>query len=34
VLAHAAGFPVRDLIVLVVWAVLGIGLAARTFRWE
>jgi hypothetical protein len=25
---------VRDLIVLVVWAVLGIGLAARTFRWE
>jgi len=34
VLAHAAGVPVRDLIVLVVWAVLGIGLAARTFRWE
>ena len=34
VLAHAAGIPVRDLIVLVVWAVLGIGLAARTFRWE
>ena len=34
VLAHAAGVPVRDLITLVVWAVVGIGLAARTFRWE
>jgi ABC-2 type transport system permease protein len=34
VLAHAAGVPVRDLIVLVVWAAVGIGLAARTFRWE
>ena len=34
VLADAAGVPVRDLIVLVVWAVAGIGLAARTFRWE
>jgi ABC-2 type transport system permease protein len=34
VLAHAAGVPVRDLIVLLVWATVGIGLAARTFRWE
>jgi len=34
VLAHAAGVPVRDLIVLAVWAVVGIALAARTFRWE
>jgi ABC-2 type transport system permease protein len=34
VLAHSAGVPVRDLIVLVVWAAVGIGLAARTFRWE
>ena len=34
VLANAAGFPVRDLLVLAVWAVAGIGLAARTFRWE
>jgi ABC-2 type transport system permease protein len=34
VLASAAGVPVRDLIVLVVWAAVGIGLAARTFRWE
>jgi ABC-2 type transport system permease protein len=34
VLSSAAGVPVRDLIVLVVWAVVGIGLAARTFRWE
>ena len=34
VLANAASFPVRDLLVLAVWAVVGIGLAARTFRWE
>jgi ABC-2 type transport system permease protein len=34
VLRYGAGLPVRDLIVLVVWAVIGIGLAARTFRWE
>jgi len=34
VLAHAAGVPVRDLIVLTVWAVVTIGLAIRTFRWE
>jgi ABC-2 type transport system permease protein len=34
VLAHAAAFPVKDVLVLAVWAVLGIGLAARFFRWE
>jgi ABC-2 type transport system permease protein len=34
VLADAAGVPVRDLIVLAVWAVVTIGLAMRTFRWE
>jgi ABC-2 type transport system permease protein len=34
VLAHAAGLPVRDLLVLCAWAVAGIALAARTFRWE
>ena len=34
VLASAAGFPVRDTVTLAVWAVAGITLAARTFRWE
>jgi ABC-2 type transport system permease protein len=34
VLRYGAGLPVRDLVVLVVWAAIGIGLAARTFRWE
>jgi ABC-2 type transport system permease protein len=34
VLRYGAGLPVRDLVVLVVWAVAGIGLAARFFRWE
>jgi ABC-2 type transport system permease protein len=33
-LAHATGLPVRDLLVLCVWAVAAIALAARTFRWE
>jgi ABC-2 type transport system permease protein len=28
------GLPVRDLLVLAVWAVVGIGFAVRTFRWE
>jgi ABC-2 type transport system permease protein len=28
------GLPVRDLLVLAVWAVAGIALAVRTFRWE
>ena len=34
VLAHAGGLPVRDLIVLAIWAAGGIALAARTFRWD
>ncbi|HZU16980.1 MAG TPA: ABC transporter permease [Candidatus Dormibacteraeota bacterium] len=28
------GLPVRDLVELAVWAVLGAGLASATFRWE
>ncbi len=34
VLAYGAGFPVRDAVTLAVWAVAGIALAARYFRWE
>ena len=34
VLAHSSGLPVRDLVVLLAWAVVGIGLAIRLFRWE
>jgi len=34
VLRHGAGLPVRDLLVLAGWAIVGIGLAARFFRWE
>jgi ABC-2 type transport system permease protein len=34
VLAHSGGLPGRDLAVLCVWAVVGIALAARMFRWE
>jgi ABC-2 type transport system permease protein len=34
VLANAAAFPVRDAATLAVWAVIGIALAARFFRWE
>ena len=34
VLAHAAGAPARDLLVLAAWAAAGILLAARAFRWE
>jgi ABC-2 type transport system permease protein len=34
VLAHGGGLPARDLLVLAVWAVAAIALAARTFRWE
>jgi len=33
-LAHSAGLPVRDLLVLCAWAVIAIALAVRTFRWE
>jgi ABC-2 type transport system permease protein len=34
VLAHGAGLPVRDLLVLCLWAAAAIAVAARTFRWE
>jgi ABC-2 type transport system permease protein len=33
-LAHGSGLPGQDLLVLCVWAVVTITLAARTFRWE
>jgi ABC-2 type transport system permease protein len=33
-LAHSGGLPAADLLVLCVWAVAGIALAARFFRWE
>jgi ABC-2 type transport system permease protein len=34
VLQHGSGLPVRDLVVLVIWAVAGIAVTARVFRWE
>ncbi len=34
VLQYGSGLPVKDLLVLLVWAVLGIGLTTRVFRWE
>ncbi|MEV7968042.1 ABC transporter permease [Sphaerisporangium sp. NPDC088356] len=34
VLAHGGGLPIRDLLVLLVWAAVTLGLASRTFRWE
>ncbi|MEU8869830.1 ABC transporter permease [Streptomyces javensis] len=34
VLQNGAGMPWRDLGILAVWAVLGLGAAARFFRWE
>ncbi|HEY7263822.1 MAG TPA: ABC transporter permease [Trebonia sp.] len=34
VLANGAAFPVKDAVTLAVWAVIGIALAARFFRWE
>jgi ABC-2 type transport system permease protein len=34
VLRHGAGLPAKDLIVLAVWTVLGLGAAGRFFRWE
>ncbi|MDF3293507.1 ABC transporter permease [Streptomyces silvisoli] len=34
VLQHGAGTPWSDLAILAVWAVLGLGAAARFFRWE
>ncbi len=34
VMASDAGIPIASLLVLVVWFVVGAGIAARTFRWE
>ena len=34
VLASGAGLPAKETIALAVWAVAGIALAARFFRWE
>ncbi|WP_043263835.1 ABC transporter permease [Streptomyces sp. CT34] len=34
VLQHGAGIPWADLGILAVWAVLGLGAAAKFFRWE
>ena len=34
ILQYGTGFPAKDLLVLVVWAVAAIALAARTFRWD
>ncbi len=34
VLQHGAGLPLRDLAILAVWAMIGLTLAARFFRWE
>lgn len=34
VLQDGAGMPWRDLAILAVWSVLGLGAAARFFRWE
>ncbi|MGI5337270.1 ABC transporter permease [Streptomyces sp. CA-181903] len=34
VLRDGAGMPWRDLGILAVWAVLGLGAAGRFFRWE
>ncbi|THJ75877.1 ABC transporter permease [Candidatus Frankia alpina] len=34
VLADGSGPGVRNLVVLAVWAMVTLGLAARTFRWE
>ncbi|MFE9839845.1 ABC transporter permease [Streptomyces sp. NPDC005551] len=34
VLQHGAGMPWGDLGILAVWAVAGLGAAARFFRWE
>jgi ABC-2 type transport system permease protein len=34
VLQHGAVLPGKDLLILTGWAIAGIGLAARFFRWE
>jgi len=33
-LQNGTGLPWRDLLVLLIWAAAGIGLAVRAFRWE
>jgi ABC-2 type transport system permease protein len=33
-LQAGGGLPARDLLVLAIWAVAGIAVAARVFRWE
>jgi ABC-2 type transport system permease protein len=34
VLAGAAGLPVKETVTLAVWAIAGIAVATRAFRWE
>ena len=34
VLANGAAFPAKNIVTLAVWAVVGIALAVRFFRWE
>ena len=34
VLRDGAGLPVQSLLTLLAWAVVGLGAAARTFKWE
>lgn len=34
VLQHGAAFPARDVLTLAGWAVVGLALAARFFKWE
>jgi hypothetical protein len=34
VLQQGAAFPVGNAVTLLIWAVVAITLAARTFRWE
>ena len=34
ILQHGSGLPARDLVVLAAWAVGGIAITARVFRWE
>jgi ABC-2 type transport system permease protein len=34
ILQHGAVVPGRDLLVLVIWAIAGLALAVRFFRWE
>jgi hypothetical protein len=34
VVQPGSGLPVRDLLVLAVWAVVTIAVTSRAFRWE